>query len=334
MVGATKEDAYKSCEPPKDRVNPSYKYNESHFLYYNESGDIFIKTRDALIESILSIKDEKCEIVVIPYVETMQTPMVAPDAKSASKERLIAQIEAWDNLKKGGNQGGTCLEKVIKTYEDDRFNRVILLTDGQDYSAKTLRKIIQEWEVKAPGKYHDDRLVYAILSKAAMSSNNEIVNLIDEKNADGEDHGVIYLEDLSQLTEYVCFSLGDPDKIEYIIDDSSDLSRGFEIVVDCNLHMGYWDAIKCGFSTYDDFISVDSAYQSPRDGKFHIKASYKLATQDDYYNKLRNVKKHTVKIKCSVDPASKNVSIENGEYIEITLCVTPQPKAIISFSTK
>lgn len=331
MVGATAEVAYKGYEPPRDRTSPSYKYNEG-YGYYNAAGDIFVKTRNALVESIRSIKDEKCEIVVIPYVGTMQTPMVAWNAKPSSKETLISQIEAWDNLAKGGNEGGTCLEQVINTYEDAKYNRVILLTDGRDYSAEKLKKIINEWEVNLPGKYRDDRLVYAILSESAMSSNNEIVSMIDAKNADGYDHGVIYLKDLTQLTEYVCFSLGNPDKIEYVIDDSCDLSRGFEIVADCNLHMGYMEAIKCCFSTDDDFIFVDGAYLE--NGKFHIKAKYKLASQSEYYAKLKDKKTHKVNIKCKIDPTCKDVMIEGSDFVEITLCVTPQPKAIISLSTK
>lgn len=328
MVGATQHG---SCEPPRDRKNPSYKYDED-FKYYNSEGDIFVRTRDVLIKSIRSIRDEKCEIVVIPYVETMQSPMVAKCAKSEEKERLIEQIMSWDNLKKGGNQGGTCLKQVIDTYEDGKFNRVILLTDGHDYSEEELKNIIEEWEVEGDGKYRDDRLIFALLSPTALEKNKEIIATIDKKNSDNKDHGVIYLKDLDHLQEYVNFSLGSYDS-EVVIEDNT--PETMILKVPCRLSMGYMEAVKCVFSTDSELVSVDTDLPIvPEGGQFRIPLRFKMNSRIDYLNAIRNSGRKflEVKIRCSVDSSCKSVTLEGPDVIKLDICVDPQPKAIVTIS--
>lgn len=328
MVGATKHGG---CEPPRDRKNPSYKYDEG-YKYYNSEGDIFVRTRDVLIKSIRSIRDEKCEIVVIPYVETMQSPMVAKCAKSEEKERLIEQIMSWDNLKKGGNQGGTCLKQVIDTYEDGKFNRVILLTDGHDYSEEELKNIIEEWEVEGDGKYRDDRLIFALLSPTALEKNKEIIATIDKKNSDNKDHGVIYLKDLNDLQEYVNFSLGSYDS-EVVIEDNT--PETMILKVPCRLSMGYMEAVKCVFSTDSELVSVDTDLPIvPEGGQFRIPLRFKMNSRIDYLNAIRNSGRKflEVKIRCSVDSSCKSVTLEGPDVIKLDICVDPQPKAIVTIS--
>ena len=339
MVGAPAQPKFVGCEPPKDRANPSYKYNEE-FPWYNEEGDIFEETRARLVESIRSISSQDCEIVVIPYTNKLYSAMEVLTSTEADKDALIERVMEWDNLKSAGTYTGKCLQDVIDNFfKENKANRVILLTDGNpsDDDPGDLMKIIREWDTNGTSRtketeYKDNRLVYVMLNETAQ--NAELESLIHKKNAE-KDSGVDVLNNLKDLENYVSFSLGRPDEQEHIIEadefpDGFSLSIGYAL----SMSMGQDDTIRCIFSTDDPYVSIDSSeIVEGKDGKFVVPVTYRYDCREDYLIMMGKAG-HEVTVKCEVDSSCSNVKIEGQNMVKFDLCVLAQPKAVISISTK
>lgn len=332
MVGATTSKSYPLANPSAGVGNPIYSYDEKiqeQSLHYNEKGDIYDSTREALINSIKAIEDKDCQIVVLPYDKEIRTVFEVPSATDQNKEAIIKQIETWSALHKAGTYTGKCLAETIdKHFKSGRLNRVILLTDGSPDDADALFKIVRAWDKNAvDSRYVDNRLVYVMLTKVA--ADDEVKEEFDKK---GEESGVTTISSLEDLQKYVSFSLSNLSHEKVIEQSLSD----FNIDVDCNIvaAFGSPDKIRCVFETNDPMINVvDSTPVAPKDGKFRIRVKFAYGSRDEYRQALGNKVHHAV-IKCSVAPGLEDVTLEGNDEIKVDLSINAQPKAVVRISRK
>lgn len=330
MVGATKDG---NCPKAMPRTNPDYQYNEGYDRY-NSSKDIFDDTRNALVKSIEDIVNEDCEIVVVPYTDKWETPMRVLSASDADKASIISQVKSWNNLHSAGTYTGKCLQEVIDMYfrgnSDGRFNRIILLTDGEAKDKSLLLSVLKEWDKNIKGtKYSDNRLVYVMLTDEAKD--DELANLIDNKNKSG-DSGLTHVDDLKNLQNLVSFTLSGLNPEQTIPDEPQPSEFSFEVGCNVGMAFGNPEGIRCVFTTEDPLIQIDSNPVPVRNGKFKVRVRY-TKSRNEYLSRLgKGV--HTAIIKCEVDPTCKDVTLEGNNKIRLDLSANPLPKAIVRISTK
>ena len=328
MVGATRFDSYPLANPSAGVGNPIYSYDKGIYTHYNEKGDIYDSTREALINSIKAIEDKDCQIVVLPYDKEIRTVFEVPSATDQNKEAIIKQIETWSKLQLGKTYTGKCLAETIdKHFKSGRLNRVILLTDGNPDDPDDLFKIVRAWDKSAvDSRYVDNRLVYVMLTKDAADDKVKA-----EFVKKGEDSGVTTISSLEDLQKYVSFSLSNLSHEKVIEQSLSD----FNIDVDCNIvaAFGSTDKIRCVFETNDPMIVIDSTPVAPKDGKFRIRVKFAYGSRDEYRQALGN-KVHSAVIKCSVAPECEDVVLEGNDKIIVDLSINAQPKAVVRISRK
>lgn len=349
MVGATSSEvkdgrALEVARPGHNPDNPHFTYDTyvtdpttgmpRPVKYYNEVADIFVPTREALIDDIRAL-DEACEVVVIPYTTDFGSIMSIDSATEVNKDYLISQVMAWSDLKAGGTYTGRCLQKVIDKWfnkDDGRYNRVILLTDGcpSEYSdERTLLEIVGKWkDTNADPRFKDNRMVYVILTDEAKRTGGEI------DKVSGDDDKVAVVPSLDDLQKDLRFSLSGLTQEHVIAED--EITYGFSIEVECNIIMAGKKSgpAKCLFATDDDYVSIRPESIEPKGGKFIIPINYNLNSRVDYMEAFGGEQGHVATIICHVDPACENVTLEGNNKISLKLGLIPQPKATISLSIK
>ena len=155
MVGATRDGA--NPEGQKRR-NPDFEYSRSGFPYYNQSKDIFDRTREDLLKMIMQIQSESTEVIVLPFRNEIVGEFRA-NATEAWKRQLRDQIMGWNDLMPGGTFTATCLRRAVGFFTPDRVNRLILLTDGEPSGNEgdQLLSLIRNWdgnmETRGEGNY-------------------------------------------------------------------------------------------------------------------------------------------------------------------------------------
>ena len=212
MVGANNDDKGKPgwVEGRDPRHNPDYDYSSDNLGYYPLE-DIFDDTRAELLKLIDDIPEGDYEIEVITYTTDLLGSCKVGSSSAKDKEIIKNWVKTNPmSLESGATFTGTCLEKVIDNhFEKGKINRVILLTDGYpdtryDDERKKLTSLISEWDKgKKDTKYHNNRLVYVMLTEEA-EKNEEFNKTIYGK---GSGSGVEVIKSGESIAERLNFSL-------------------------------------------------------------------------------------------------------------------------------
>lgn len=114
---------------------------------YNGVPDIYEKVVDVMVKDIESIKNDRTEIVVIPFQNTkyceVWKEMATPDGKKA----IISKIKSYNNDKKTR----TCISEPLQysidsIFSADKIDIMKLMTDGNDnVNPNKLHDILSSW---------------------------------------------------------------------------------------------------------------------------------------------------------------------------------------------
>ena len=347
MVGVSSNNLDPTwCNRQDSRKNPFYDYstdgrNRAGKEYgYLPALDIFDDTRDKLLSMIDAISDENCEIVVLPYTETILDVYEVKSATPENKEKLKAMVLGWDNLKPANTFTGRCLQKVVNEYFVEwKINRVVLLTDGapSDGDGSALYDILNDWDTrKKHTKYHNNKLVYVMLTDEAV---NEQLDTILDNKSDGS--GVAKLQPGENITEMLSFSLSGLKQSVYINDlvgNAGSLPAGGTIVLGCERKVGPENRMQelvCNVECIENnLLSLTSSQIRIKDGKLEIPYSFKGSSREFYLNELSSGGVGTVRLTCKIDESCKLMALEGENEVEIEIVVRPEPRAVISLSTK
>lgn len=330
MVGVTSRNDSRKVDRRDKRSNPDYDYATDTFDGYIKDLDVFDATRDELIRNIESIGRNDCEIYVMAY--RGESPIVAlyhaENSTPESKERLISQIKAWNNLEPGKTYTGRALEHAMKYATLDRKNRIYIMTDGEASDKDKLISYIGNWPNSVEGTY---TVIYVELSEDAQD--DEIRVQFEDDNPNTH----IVKKGEGSMNELVEFSLNDYKSSIYLNQQFNELkSLNGEVHIGCSMNGGYGEEfVVCDFECEEnDYIKFDGDNIKIQNGKFVLPYELKLDSLEKYYNEL-NDKDAKVCLTCKVDDScGDRVFISGPATVDVELVVKPEPRVVISISSK
>lgn len=332
MVGATRDGA--NPEGQKRR-NPDFEYSRSGFPYYNQSKDIFDRTREDLLKMIMQIQSESTEVIVLPFRNEIVGEFRA-NATEAGKRQLRDQIMGWNDLMPGGTFTATCLRRAVGFFTPDRVNRLILLTDGEPSGNEgdQLLSFIRNWDGNKETRGEGNYLVYVMLTDEA---NGNIGERIIEESERNDDISVITPD--TPISEHSFVSIARNASIhvrDYFDGKSAKNGRGVlevsyshvdgpEIDEDAVFHFSVED---------NDYVSVDSTLAvRPSDGKLLVPFTLKKSF-DENLSELPHDHNMMIEMTCSKDPACRNLDIAGKKTVFVSLVIKPEPRLEIRWSAK
>ena len=94
------------------------------------------------------------------------------------------------------------------------------------------------------------------------------------------------------------------------------------------------EEIKCCLTVQDpSLLTIDQSAVSYKDGKLVVPFEFAAASRQFYLDNLPDGVGN-VYVKCSVDPSCKDVVLEGADEVVVEVVVKPEPRAVISLSTK
>lgn len=313
-----------------ERFNPHYDYSSDDVKYgYYKDLDVFDATRAELVQNIRNIGREDCELYVLAY--RGDSPIVAvyhaENSDEQSKERLIQQVESWDNLEPGKTLTGKALNEALKYATTERNNRIYILTDGEANDEGDLLRLLRKWPNEPDGSA---TLIYVEVSDDAVDEdvrrelNDENPNTHIVKKGESMNEDVEFALTSNEADIYINQKLGE------------ERSSVGEITIGCILTGAYGaEFVVCDFecqeNPYVEFSCKDLKLQ---DGKFVLPYNLKLKTQEEYYDALRD-QETKIRLTCKVsESCTKKVYMKGGEFVDVELIVRPEPRVILSISSK
>ena len=330
MVGATQNSA---CVKGTKRSKPSFDYANSGFPYYNKDKDIFDTTRETLLKLIDDIKTESTEIIVLPFRNDIVGEFKA-FATAEGKDQLRKQIMGWDDLQVGGTFTGTCLEKAIRLFTEDKKNQVVLLTDGEPSGNEgtILLNILKAWKGGQQTRIKN-RLVYVMLTQEAEGELSQVIKDI----ADNSDGQISVITPKESIAETVYIILGNKTSL-HVRDFASDgiSSKDGSGTIGLS-YTTEGPAIPRGYSVHvtveeNDFVIID-ADVSPENGKFTIPFRLKK-NLDENLASLPLDSNLTLVMNFENNKDFPNVRIVDGYTAGLELVLRPEPRVSISWSLK
>ena len=314
-----------------ERFNPHYDYSSDDangYGYYKDL-DVFDATRAELVQNIRNIGRDDCELYVLAY--RGNSPIVAvyhaENSTEQSKERLIQQVESWDDLEPGKTLTGKALNEALKYATTERNNRIYILTDGEANDEGDLLRLNRQWPNEPDG---NATLVYVEVSDDAVDED------VRREFDDGNPNTRIFKKGES-MNEDVEFALTSNEADIYINQKlGEERSSVGEITVGCLLTGAYGaEFVVCDFecqeNPYVEFSCKDLKLQ---DGKFVLPYRLKLTTQEEYYDALKN-QETKIRLTCKVsESCTKKVYMKGGDSVDVELIVRPEPRVILSISAK
>lgn len=226
--------------------------------------DIYDDVVDFLKREINSLTDEKTEIIVLPFQESILDEWITK-ASEAGKKEIIDKIEKYNN----GLVTNTNIVQPIRTAQskyikDDRRNLLFLLTDGkQSGGNQELLATIRNWERFA--EINNAYAVYVMLTKEAID--DEVVDIIqmteriDVVTKPGK-FDVIDLQPVGPIRLNIKDEIGKPVNIPLTYKKNIELPDGIKVSIesfnDSIIHISETSEIK------DQTISFNLEYNYSR----------------------------------------------------------------------
>lgn len=334
MVGMTshKEDS-RWVDRKDKRTSPKYDYAaDGAGVGYIQEWDVFDTTRNTLVQNIRNIKRNDCEIYVFAY--RGNSPIVAtyysPESTDECKDKIIQQIEAWDDLQAGKTYTGQALSMALQYATDDRRNTIYVMTDGVANDSEVLYRLLREWPNGRDGRTVNRTLLYVELSENAVDPQ------IDSTLTNDDNPYTRKVGKDDNMNEQVDFTLT-TDKVPLYVNDlfaKSDSGKVKGVIpIGCRVSSNYGeDQILCVFKCEDNpYITFESSPLKSEGGVFNLPYELKMGSASEYYAAKDELS--LICLTCEVAESCRDkVFLQGSDKIDVELVVKPEPRVVISLS--
>ena len=237
--------------------------------------NIWEKVKQAIIEDIKQISDDRTEIVVIPFQHKALEEWRQP-ATAAGKDALIDKIKAYDIPLfdfDGKKTTMTCLYEplqyvVDKVLTPDKVDILKLMTDGiPDEHKKEYEQLLGNWCSIA--KQKDAYGFYIMLTSQAVAGKTVLEKIdpcrfdaIDVAQLDGTNVGLLMLTPQQSIAFNVREDYGKDITIKYAHNGSGELQPGYKVHV---------------YSYENSYVQIDQVLELKDDYTVTVKAQYLMS---------------------------------------------------------
>ncbi len=240
--------------------------------------NIWEKVKQAIIDDIKQISDDRTEIVVIPFQHKALEEWRQP-ATAAGKDALIAKIKAYDIplFDFGGKKTTmTCLYEplqyvVDKVLTPDKVDIVKLMTDGiPDEHQKEYEQLLGNWCSIA--KQKDAYGFYIMLTSQAVAGKTVLEKIdpcrfdaIDVAELEGTNVGLLMLTPQQSIAFNVREDYGEDVTIKFSHTGNGELQPGYKVHV---------------YSYENSYVQIDQVVELKEDYTVTVKAQYLMKQQE------------------------------------------------------
>ena len=237
--------------------------------------NIWEKVKQAIIDDIKQISDDRTEIVVIPFQHKALEEWRQP-ATAAGKDALIAKIKAYDIplFDFGGKKTTmTCLFEplqyvVDKVLTPDKVDILKLMTDGiPDEHQAEYEALLGRWCSIAQQK--DAYGFYIMLTSQAVAGQTVLEKIdpcrfdaIDVAELEGTNVGLLMLTPQQSIAFNVREDYGKDLTIKYAHNGSGELQPGYKVHV---------------YSHENSYVQIDQVVELKDDYSVTVKAQYLMS---------------------------------------------------------
>ena len=245
--------------------------------------NIWEKVKQAIIDDINQISDDRTEIVVIPFQHRALEEWRQP-ATAAGKDALIAKIKAYDIplFDFGGKKTTmTCLYEPLQYVADkvltpDKVDILKLMTDGiPDEHQAEYENLLRDWCRIAKEK--DAFGFYIMLTSQAVAGKTVLEKIdpcrfdaIDVAELDGTNIGLLMLTPQQSIAFNVREDYGKDVTIKFAHNGNGELQPGYKVHV---------------YSVTNSYVQIDQEVELKEDYTVTVKAQY-LLNQTEMTNTL------------------------------------------------